>query len=100
MPSSWLPDLGAIVTPVTARMDYPGYPSLMTTVFIVNCQGATPHVPEKFIDDRWQPVWGALIPLCLSSPITVPKDSSYRTPIGMFGGQFTEADPTGGVSLS
>ncbi len=73
------------------------------TAFIVNCAGATQVALEKLIDDQWLPVWLAINPLCLSSPITVPKDGSYRTQINIFGGypgtntqpKFTIVDPSG-----
>ena len=73
------------------------------TVFIVNCNGETQLRLEKFVDGAWLPVWFPVVPACLSPPIVVAKDGSYRTQISIFGGypgtnafpKFAVEDPSG-----
>ena len=74
-----------------------------STVYIVNCGGATAVSLEKLVGDQWQRVWSPVIPACLSQPITVPAGGTWRTELWVFGGypgsnsypQFEVADPAG-----
>jgi hypothetical protein len=56
------------------------------TVYIVNCGGSTGLSLQKRIEGNWRGVWSPVVPLCLSPPITVTADGTYRTKIGIFGG--------------
>jgi hypothetical protein len=55
------------------------------TSFIVNCGGATLFTLEKEIGDQWVPVWGDVIPGCVSPAIAIPPGSRYMTSIDVSG---------------
>jgi hypothetical protein len=41
---------------------------------------------EKVVNDAWTLAWSAVIPLCLSDPIVVSPDATYRDSLYLFGG--------------
>jgi hypothetical protein len=55
-------------------------------VYIVNCGGQTGLEFEKLIQDTWTPVWGPFVFDCLSPPIVIMPDSTYRFSLHVFAG--------------
>lgn len=58
-------------------------------VYIVNCNGATDLRLEKQVNAQWVTAWGPAVPACLSPPIIVQPEHTYRDVVEVFSGHPT-----------
>lgn len=90
--SGWEARIGFVFTNPTAAPAY-----------VVNCGGATGVTLEKLVDGAWRAGWHAIIPMCLSAPITIAPGARWEPSLYVFGGypggntvpRFEAPDPTG-----
>jgi hypothetical protein len=55
-------------------------------VYVVNCGGNAPPGLEKLVDGEWTRAWSAIVPLCLSPPITIAAGQQYQGKLHLFAG--------------
>lgn len=56
------------------------------TVYVVNCHEHTTRLLEKRVDGEWVHAWAGAVPLCLSSPIVIAPEATYRDTLQVFAG--------------
>ena len=52
-------------------------------VSFANCNGLTDVELEKLVNGAWVSVWSPVLPLCMSAPITVAPNATWRTSVNV-----------------
>lgn len=64
------------------------------SVYLVNCLGGFGLHLERREGQRWESVWGPVLPSCLSEPIVIPPGALFADTVHVWGGVNADVGPT------